>query len=374
MKKKIKVITVVGTRPEIIRLSCVIKKMEAHSSIDLILVHTGQNYDYELNQIFFKDLNLKPPKYKIFSKSSDTILTITEIIKKVNKIIKKEKPDAFFILGDTNSCLSAISAKKNKVPIFHFEAGNRCYDEEVPEEINRKIVDQISDINLTYSNEARQNLIREGKHPSTIFNIGSPMFEVINFHSKKINNSKIVKNLNLKKNKYILCSFHREENVENKRKLGIFFKLLDYLVDKYKTKILITCHPRLQNKLNKFNIKKNIIISKPLGFTDYVNLQINSMLVISDSGTISEETSILKFKSVNLRETHERHEAMENGTVPMTSFNFNQMINVVDNMIENTNKNLETCNDYNKENISEVVSRIILSYLNFTKKYIRKDN
>ena len=371
MNKKLKVIVVVGTRPEIIRLSCVIKKMQNNSKIDLVLVHTGQNYDYELNQIFFEDLKLNQPSYKIYSKSSDAIITTTEIIRKVDQIIKKEKPDAFLILGDTNSCLSAISAKKNKIPIFHYEAGNRCYDEEVPEEINRKIVDQISDINLTYSNEARQNLIREGKHPSTIFNIGSPMYEVIKSHYKKIKNSKILNSLKLKKKNYILCSFHREENVENKNRLEIFLELLNYLIERYKIKILISCHPRLKNRLKKFNIKKNIIVSKPLAFSDYLNLQINSKLVISDSGTISEETSILKFKSVNIRETHERHEAMEKGTVPMTSFNFNQMVNVVDYVIESKKNNIETCSDYNKNNISEVVSRIIISYLNFTKKYTR---
>tara|TARA_B110000008_G_scaffold265312_1_gene290360 strand:+ start:1300 stop:2424 length:1125 start_codon:yes stop_codon:yes gene_type:complete len=374
MLKKIKILTVVGTRPEIIRLSSIIKKMDLHKNIEHILIHTGQNYDYELNQIFFKDLNLKQPKYKIFSKSKNNIITITEIIKKVNTIVKKEKPDAFFILGDTNSCLAAISAKKNKVPIFHYEAGNRCYDEEVPEEVNRKIVDQISDINLTYSNEARQNLIREGKHPSTIFNIGSPMFEVINDNLKKIKKSKILKSLKLKKNQFILASFHREENVENNKRLKTFLDLLSYLIKKYKLKVLISCHPRLQNKLKNLKIKNNIKISKPLSFSDYINLQKNSRLVISDSGTISEETSILKFNSVNIRETHERHESMEEGTVPMTSFDFNQMLNVVESVMSNKNEKINTCSDYNKSNISVIICRIILSYLNFTKKYIRKDN
>jgi len=374
MLKKIKVITVVGTRPEIIRLSSIIKKLELHTNIDHILVHTGQNYDYELNQIFFKDLELPQPKYKIFSKSTDSIITITEIIKKVDQIIKKEKPDAFLILGDTNSCLSAISAKKNKIPIFHYEAGNRCYDEQVPEEVNRKIVDQISDINLTYSNEARQNLIREGKHPSTIFNIGSPMLEVINANSKKIRKSKILRTLKLKKNKFILCSFHREENVENEKRLVVFLELLNYLVKKYKIKILISCHPRLKNKLKITKIKKNIKIVKPLSFSDYIKLQKNSRLVISDSGTISEETSILKFKSVNIRETHERHESMEEGTVPMTSFNFNQLINVVESVMQNKDELINTCSDYQKTNISIIICRIILSYINFTKKYIRKDS
>ena len=374
MLKKIKILTVVGTRPEIIRLSSIIKKMDVHKNIDHILIHTGQNYDYELNQIFFKDLNLKQPKYKILSKSKNNIITITEIIKKVDAIIKKEKPDAFFILGDTNSCLAAIAAKKNKIPIFHYEAGNRCYDEQVPEEVNRKIVDQISDINLTYSNEARQNLIREGKHPSTIFNIGSPMFEVINDNSQKIKKSKILKSLRLKKNQFILASFHREENVENDKRLKIFLDLLSYLIKKYKLKILISCHPRLQNKLKNLKIKKNIKISKPLSFSDFIKLQKNSKLVISDSGTISEETSILKFNAVNIRETHERHESMEEGTVPMTSFNFNQMLNVVESVMSNKNEKINTCSDYNKSNISVIICRIILSYLNFTKKYIRKDN
>ena len=371
---KLKIFTVLGTRPEIIRLSSIIKKMDNHKNIDHILVHTGQNYDYELNQIFFKDLDLSQPKYKILSKSTNSIITITEIIKKVDQIIKKEKPDAFFILGDTNSCLSAIAAKKNKIPIFHYEAGNRCYDEQVPEEINRKIVDQISDINLTYSNEARQNLIREGKHPSTIFNIGSPMLEVIKNNSKKISNSKILKNLKLKKNKFVLCSFHREENVENKKRLENFLKLLNHLIKKYKIKIFISCHPRLHEKLKSLNIKNNIKISKPLSFSDYINLQKNSRLVISDSGTISEETSILKFNSVNIRETHERHESMEEGTVPMTSFNLKQMINVVESMMINKENQINTCSDYDKTNISVIVCRIILSYLNFTKRYIRKDN
>ena len=374
MLKKIKILTVVGTRPEIIRLSSIIKKMDVHKNIDHILIHTGQNYDYELNEIFFKDFNLKQPKYKILSKSKNNIITITEIIKKVDAIIKKEKPDAFFILGDTNSCLAAIAAKKNKIPIFHYEAGNRCYDEQVPEEVNRKIVDQISDINLTYSNEARQNLIREGKHPSTIFNIGSPMFEVINDNSQKIKKSKILKSLRLKKNQFILASFHREENVENDKRLKIFLDLLSYLIKKYKLKILISCHPRLQNKLKNLKIKKNIKISKPLSFSDFIKLQKNSKLVISDSGTISEETSILKFNAVNIRETHERHESMEQVTVPMTSFNFNQMLNVVESVMSNKNEKINTCSDYNKSNISVIICRIILSYLNFTKKYIRKDN
>ena len=299
--KKLKIITIVGTRPEIIRLSSTIKLLDKRTNH--ILIHTGQNYDKRLNEIFFGELSLKLPKYKINSKTSSTVDTISIILTEVDKVLKFEKPDAIVVLGDTNSSLSAYCAKRRKIPIFHIEAGNRCYDQRVPEEINRKIIDHISDINITYSEIAKENLLRENISPDKIFKIGSPLFEVFNKNRTLIKKSNILKKLNIKKNNFYLLSVHREENIDNKKNLEKFMKLIIYLNSKKNKKTIVSTHPRTKNKIDKLLNKnlKNVIFSEPFSYFDYVNLQINSNFVLSDSGSITEEASIMGLNAINLR-------------------------------------------------------------------------
>ena len=314
---KVKVAVIVGTRPEIIRLSSTIKKLEKYT--DLSLIHTGQNYDYELNNIFFKDLELSEPKYYLNAAGKNSAETIGKVIIESDKILEKIKPDALLVLGDTNSCLSVIPAKRKKIPIFHMEAGNRCFDLRVPEEINRKIVDHTSDVNLTYSNIAREYLIKEGIPHDFIIKVGSPMYEVINSYRSKFESSKILDNLNLKNKNFFLISIHREENIDNKKNLFKIIDIIQSLYENYKIPIIVSTHPRTNKRLSGCNVifNDNVKFLKPFCFTDYINLQMNALLVISDSGTISEESSILDFDAVNLRETHERPEAMEEGSVPL---------------------------------------------------------
>ena len=370
--KKLKVITVVGTRPEIIRLSRVINKLEKYCNH--ILVHTGQNYDYELNEIFFEDLSIKKPDYFLDSASQDSAVTIGNIIANIDKIFAKEKPDAVLILGDTNSCLSIIPAKRRKIPTFHMEAGNRCFDFRVPEEINRRIVDHVADINLTYSSHARQHLLNEGLDSDMIIKTGSPMKEVIDYNKKNIEKSKILKKLKLVPQNYFIVSFHREENVENLEKISEFKNILNRISTTYKMPLIVSTHPRTKSALNKAKLKfnKNITFLKPLGFNDYLNLQINSFVALSDSGTISEESSILNFPALNLRETHERHEAMDEASVIMTGLNTENVIRsikILENQ-RNENRLLKIPCDYDVTNVSEKVLRIINSYVDYVNRKI----
>ena len=372
--KKLKVVTVVGTRPEIIRLSAIIKRLNESKSIDHNLIHTGQNYDKELNEIFFQDLNINNPDYYLDAASDSPSSTIGNILIKLEPILKKINPDSFLVLGDTNSCLSAIVAKKMKIPVFHFEAGNRCFDQRVPEEINRKIVDVISDINMTYSKISRDYLISEGFSKDRIIKIGSPMLEVINQNQEKINSSPILSNLKLKKDKYFLVSFHREENIDSNN-LENFLVTLDYIADRYKLPIIFSTHPRTAKKLKSLKTKFNKLISfiKPLSFSDYNCLQINSLVTLSDSGTISEESSILKFRALNIRDSHERPEAMEETTVIMTGTNFERIIQSIE-LVKNQNMSeiLIDVDDYKSTNISSKVERLLLSYTDYVNKTVWK--
>ena len=371
--KKIKVMTVVGTRPEIIRLSRVIAKLEKY--FNHTLVHTGQNYDYELNQIFFEDLKVKKPDIFLDSSKSSALSTIGDLISKIEPYLDKINPEAFLILGDTNSCLAAIAAKRKKIPVFHMEAGNRCFDQRVPEETNRKIVDHISDINLTYSDIARDYLLREGIPQDRVIKTGSPMKEVLNYYLDDIYNSKILSKLKLSKQKYFLVSLHREENVDVKENLKDISQSLNSILKQYSFPILLSLHPRTKKALKKYNIEltKGITLHKPFGFTDYVNLQINSKATLSDSGTINEESSILNFPALNLREAHERPEGMEEGSVMLTGLKENrilQALKILETQKRGEERMLHQVKDYSYDNVSEKVVRIILSYIDYVNRNV----
>ena len=374
MIKKFKIVTVVGTRPEIIRLSAIIKRFNGSKVIDHYLVHTGQNYDIELNEVFFDDLNIKKPDFYLNAASDSPVSTIGNILVTFEPILKKINPDALLVLGDTNSCLSALVAKKMKIPIFHLEAGNRCFDQRVPEEINRKIVDVISDVNLTYSKISRDYLIAEGFPQDQVIKIGSPIREVITQNQKKINSSKILSDLNLNKDKYFLVSFHREENIDSKN-FKEFLDTLDNIASKYKLPIIFSTHPRTRKKLESEKIKNNKLISfiKPLSFSDYNCLQINSLVTLSDSGTISEESDILKFRALNIRDSHERPEAMEETSVIMTGTNSERIIQSIELVKDQIiSEILMDVDDYKSVNVSIKVERIILSYTDYINKKIWK--
>jgi len=328
---KLKVITVVGTRPEIIRLSRIISLLD--ETVNHILVHTGQNYDYELNEIFFKDLELKPPDYYLNINTSSLGTAVGDIIKKSEEIFLKEKPDALLVLGDTNSCLSAYMAKRLHITVFHMEAGNRCFDENVPEEINRRIIDHISDFNLVYTEHARRNLLSEGIHPRRIYLTGSPMAEVIDYYKPKIDSSNIIEKLDLKPKEYFLVSFHREENIEYEQNLMKILNLLKTLIKNYNWPIIISTHPRTRKKLENLkneNFPPNIIFSKPFGFIDYIKLQLEAFCTISDSGTISEESAILNFPAICIRNSMERPEALDSGTIILTGLDEKIILNSIE--------------------------------------------
>ena len=370
------VVTIVGTRPEIIRLSRVISKLNESKSIKHTLIHTGQNYDYNLNQIFFEELGIKKPDIFLEAAGSTAAETIGNIIIKTEPILKKLNPDALLVLGDTNSCLSAIVAKKYKIPIFHMEAGNRCFDQNVPEETNRKIVDHIADINLPYSSIGREYLLKEGFSADRIIKTGSPMNEVLKFYFDKIKQSSILKSLNIKKGAYFVVSSHREENVDNPKKLSTLISTLNSLVEKYNYPIIFSTHPRTRNKLEKVNVSPSnkIQFIDPLGFIDYNALQLNSFVVLSDSGTISEEASILNFKSINIRSSHERPEAMEEAAVMFTDLNQQRILRAVI-FLENTllpKKNEISVLDYRADNVSEKIEKIILSYTDYVNQNVWK--
>ena len=370
--KKLKVMTVVGTRPEIIRLSAVINKLEKSQAIEHILVHTGQNYDYELNEVFFKDLNIRKPDYFLKAAAGSAVETIGNILIKIDPIMGKVKPDAFLVLGDTNSCLCAIAAKRRHIPVFHMEAGNRCFDQRVPEETNRKIVDHIADINLTYSDIAREYLLREGIPADRIIKTGSPMYEVIQSKKKNIEHSDVVKRLKLKKGKYFVVSAHREENINSEENFFNLIDSLNTLAEKYKMPIILSTHPRTRNMIKEKETKFDPLISlmKPLGFIDYVKLQIEAKAVLSDSGTISEEASILKFPALNIRQAHERPEAMEEAAVMMAGLEKERILQGL-KILETQNKNtLRAVEDYSMPNVSEKVLRIILSYTDYVNRVV----
>lgn len=372
--KKLKVLTVVGTRPEIIRLSQVLLKLDDSESIEHILVHTGQNYDYELNEVFFKDLGLRKPEHFLNAAGSNATVTSGQILINIDPILENVNPDAFLVLGDTNSCLCAIAAKKRKIPIFHMEAGNRCYDQRVPEETNRKIVDHISDVNLTYSDIAREYLLKEGLPADRIIKTGSPIFEVIEEYKHKIENSNILEKLKLKKEGYFLVSAHREENINSSNFMNLV-ESINIIAETYKLPIIISTHPRTRNKINDSGVKFNSLIQlmKPMGFHDYNHLQKYSKAVLSDSGTISEESSIMNFPALNIREAHERPEAMEEASVMMVGLNperILQGLRIISNQKRGNERTVMTVSDYSKSNVSDKVLRIIISYTDYIKRNV----
>tara|TARA_B110000003_G_scaffold71800_1_gene73154 strand:+ start:270 stop:1418 length:1149 start_codon:yes stop_codon:yes gene_type:complete len=375
---KTKVMTIVGTRPEIIKLSRVISELDKFT--DHILVHTGQNYDYELNEIFFEDLKIRKPDHFLEAVGKTPSETISKVIRESDIIIQKEKPDAVLLYGDTNSCLSVISAKRNQVPIFHMEAGNRCFDQRVPEEINRKIVDHLSDINMPLTEHARNYLISEGIDASRIIKTGSCMKEILDYYNSDINKSKALIDLKLKSKKYFLVSIHREENVDYSSNLSSLLESLNHIAEKYKFPVIVSTHPRTKDRITKLKtkIKVNSLIQflKPLGFFDYIKLQKSSFCVISDSGTITEESSILKFPAIMIRQAHERPEGMDEATVIMSGIDKNRIdesINVVTTQFKNGNFP-KIIDDYNVENVSQKVVKIILSYIDYINRNVwRKD-
>jgi len=370
--KKLRVMTVVGTRPEIIRLSAVINKLEESEAIEHILVHTGQNYDYELNEVFFKDFKLKKPDYFLNAANGTAVETIGNILVKIDPIMEEVKPDAFLVLGDTNSCLTAIAAKRRHIPIFHMEAGNRCFDQRVPEETNRKIVDHTADINLTYSDIAREYLLREGLPADRIIKTGSPMFEVINSRKEDIEKSDVIDRLNLKAGQYFVVSAHREENISSEKNFLNLVDSLNTIADKYKLPIIVTTHPRTRKMIESKAIEFNPLISlmKPLGFNDYVKLQTEAKVVISDSGTISEEASTLGFKALNIRQAHERPEAMEEASVMMVGLEKERILQGIEILETQEKHTLRKVADYSMPNVSDKVLRIILSYTDYVNRVV----
>jgi UDP-N-acetylglucosamine 2-epimerase (non-hydrolysing) len=392
---RLKVLTVVGTRPEIIRLSEVIKKLDESEAIEHILVHTGQNYDYELNEVFFQDLGLRRPDHFLNAAGTNATTTIGQIIINIDPVLEKEHPDAFLVLGDTNSCLCAIPAKKRHIPIFHMEAGNRCFDQRVPEETNRKIVDHISDINLTYSDIAREYLLREGLPADRIIKTGSPMFEVLMANMDKIDNSDVLSKLTLEKGKYFVVSAHREENINNDKNFFGLLNALNQIAEKYQYPIIFSTHPRTRKKLEQITshqspITLNPLIQflKPLGFHDYNHLQKNAYAVLSDSGTISEESSIMNFRALNIREAHERPEAMEEASVMMVGLNPERIMqglvqiqyqDITPRSINHQSPitshqspitSFRPVGDYSMPNVSDKVVRIIISYTDYIKRIV----
>jgi UDP-N-acetylglucosamine 2-epimerase (non-hydrolysing) len=396
--KKLKVMTVVGTRPEIIRLSRVMARLDESEAIEHITVHTGQNYDYELNEIFYEDLGIRKPDYFLNAAGATATATVGQILINIEPVLEEVQPDAFLVLGDTNSCLCAIPAKKRHIPIFHMEAGNRCFDQRVPEETNRKIVDHISDINLTYSSIAREYLLREGLPADRIIKTGSPMFEVLNHYMPKIQASDVLNRLNLEKEKFFVVSAHREENINSEKNFNGLIESLNQIAEKYNYPIIVSTHPRTRKKLetlnsdsNTLNFKPETLNSepetlnsepkthkliqwmKPLGFSDYNALQLNAFAVLSDSGTISEESSILNFRALNIRDAHERPEAMEEASVMMAGLNPERILQgLMQLQTQKTGeeRNFRLVGDYSMPNVSDKVARIILSYTDYIKRTV----
>jgi UDP-N-acetylglucosamine 2-epimerase (non-hydrolysing) len=371
--KRMKVMTVVGTRPEIIRLSRVMAVLDKYA--DHILVHTGQNYDYELNDVFFSDLEIRKPDHFLNAAGANAAETIGNTIIKLDPVLAEVRPEALLILGDTNSCLSAIPAKRRKIPVFHMEAGNRCFDQRVPEEINRKIVDHIADINLTYSDIAREYLLREGLPPDRVIKTGSPMFEVLNHYAPKIEASNVLTRFGMHPLDYFVVSAHREENIESDRNFGNLVKILNGLAENYGKRVIVTTHPRTRTRVDKLGVTfhKLVELLKPLGFCDYVHLQKNALAVLSDSGTINEESSILNFPALNIREAHERPEGMEEAAVMMTGLEVERVFQglaILADQKRGVERTLRPVADYSMPNVSDKVLRIILSYTDYVNRVV----
>lgn len=371
--KKIKVMTVVGTRPEIIRLSRVLAKLDLYA--DHLLVHTGQNYDYELNGIFFDDLGIRKPDYFLEAAGANAAETIGRTIIKLDPLLADEKPEALLILGDTNSCLAAIPAKRRKIPIFHMEAGNRCFDQRVPEETNRKIVDHISDINLTYSDIAREYLLREGLSPDRIIKTGSPMFEVLSHYREMIERSDVLERLGLSRREYFVVSAHREENIDDDRNFGKLAIILNDLAGTHGKRVIVTTHPRTRKRIEASGVTLHgsVELLKPLGFSDYIHLQQHALAVLSDSGTITEESSILNFPALNIREAHERPEGMEEGSVMMTGLELDRVrqgLTLLTDQPAGEERLLRRVKDYSMPNVSDKVVRIIISYTDYVNRTV----
>ena len=370
--KRLKVMTVVGTRPEIIRLSAVINKLDESEAIDHILVHTGQNYDYELNEVFFNDFNIKKPDYFLNAATGTAVETIGNILVKIDPILEEVKPDSFLVLGDTNSCLCAIAAKRRHIPIFHMEAGNRCFDQRVPEETNRKIVDHTADINLTYSDIAREHLLREGLPADRVIKTGSPMFEVLNSRKEDIEKSDVLERLGLDTEKYFVVSAHREENISSEQNFMDLVDSLNTIAEKYQMPLIVSTHPRTRKMIESKGIEFNPLVKtmKPLGFNDYVKLQKHAKAVLSDSGTISEESSILGFRALNIRQAHERPEAMEEASVMMVGLKKERIIQGLEILETQAKDSLRLVADYSMPNVSDKVLRIILSYTDYVNRVV----
>ena len=367
--------TVVGTRPEIIRLSCVLQKLDASPAIEHILVHTGQNYDYELNEVFFEDLGLRRPDFFLDAAGKNATETAGRILIAIDPVLEQVQPDAFLVLGDTNSCLCAIAAKKRHIPIFHMEAGNRCFDQRVPEESNRKIVDHISDINLTYSDIAREYLLSEGLLPDRIIKTGSPMFEVLSTYLPKVQRSEILAKMGLEPYQYFVVSAHREENIASEKHFHDLVRALNRVAETYDLPIIVSTHPRTRKMIEKTGAVFNdrIVLSKPMGLSDYLALQIHTKAVLSDSGTISEESSILNFPALNLREAHERPEAMEEASVMMVGLNPERIMQALAQLElqqRGEERNFRPVSDYSMPNVSDKVVRIIISYTDYVKRVV----
>ena len=373
--KKLKVMTVVGTRPEIIRLSQVMKRLD--ETCDHTIVHTGQNYDFELNEIFFEDLEIRKPDHFLECATDSALKTIGSVLDKMDELLDTNPQDAVLVLGDTNSCISLLADKRKRIPTFHMEAGNRCFDMRVPEEINRRLVDHIADVNLPYSSIARDYLLSEGLPKDLIIKTGSPMKEVLNKNSKKINNSNILDKYGLEKGNFFLISAHREENIDSDKNFSKFLEVLDGLIEEFELPIVLSTHPRTKKRIDSLDRKfdKRINFSKPMSFSDYNNLQLNAKVTLSDSGTISEESSILNFPALNIREAHERPEAMEEAAVIMTGMNverISQSISILEKQIDISNSTLAKVLDYEVDNVSEKICRIIHSYTDYVNRVIWK--
>lgn len=372
---RLKVMTVVGTRPEIIRLSMVLKALDQSDAIEHTIVHTGQNYDYELNQIFFEDLGLRKPDYFLEAAGKTATETVGNILIKIDPLLEQIQPDAFLVLGDTNSCLCAIPAKKRQIPIFHMEAGNRCFDQRVPEETNRKIVDHTADINLTYSDIAREYLLKEGLPADRIIKTGSPMFEVLHHYLPEIEKSDVLSRLNLEEGKYFVVSSHREENINSEKNFNGLIESLNTIAEKFGYPIIVSTHPRTRNMIDKkqISVRPEIQFLKPLGFHDYNALQMRSYAVLSDSGTISEESSILNFRALNIREAHERPEAMEEASVMMVGLSPERIMQGLEQLKTQKlgmHRNFRQVADYSMPNVSEKMVRIILSYTDYVNRVV----
>jgi UDP-N-acetyl-L-fucosamine synthase len=373
MSKKLKVMTVVGTRPEIIRLSRVLAALDRYT--DHCLVHTGQNYDYELNEVFFKELQLRKPRHVLNAAGHSAVETIGKILIAVDPVLEKEQPDALLVLGDTNSCLAVVAAKRRKIPVFHMEAGNRCFDQRVPEELNRKVVDHLSDINLTYSDLAREYLLREGLASERVIKTGSPMYEVLAHYRSKVARSKIVKALGLKRGGYFVLSAHREENIDSPVQFGRLIEVLDALAKTFRRRIIVSTHPRTRARIESSKVRLSPLVElhKPLGLFDYVQLELNACAVLSDSGTITEESSILNFPALNIREAHERPEGMEEGAVMMTGLDRERVLQglaILESQPRGHQRGLRMVRDYDVPNVSEKVVRIIHSYTDYVNRLV----